>query len=54
MKLDEACDMNMFGVEEGAFPALPADITAAAKLARGSAFVERVLTREVTEKFLER
>ena len=54
LQLEDACDMNMFRVEDGKYPSLPGDITAAANLARKSAFVERVLSREVTEKFLER
>ncbi len=46
--------MNMFRGGDGKNPSPPGDLNAAADLARESAFVERVLSREVTEKFLER
>ena len=54
MKLAPACDKNMFEQEEGAYPALPSDLARAAELARESAFVQKVLSRELTEKYLDR
>ena len=54
MPLEEACDKNMFEVEEGGYPSLPADISHAAKLAKDSEFVKRVLSKEIIDKYLER
>lgn len=54
MPLPPPCDKNMFKEKDGAYPALPDSLPRAAELARASAFVQKTLSRELTEKFLER
>ena len=54
LPLPPACDKNMFDEKEGGYAALPESLESAAKLARESAFVQKVLSREFTEKYLDR